>query len=143
MWNLVWIILILYIVIKGKKGIAKLWGSLNSDSKLVLVEKPTKYRDYNIYIHLSEIVHWDVMPAMGETQGLIRQDIEGVMKLILESEKVELISMHELVELWERVGTGSRNFELFTVFFKTLEKKVPHHQRYKLLNLVVIINAAV
>ena len=99
MWNLVWIILILYIVIKGKKGIAKLWGSLNSDSKLVLVEKPTKYRDYNIYIHLSEIVHWDVMPAMGETQGLIRQDIEGVMKLILESEKVELISIHELVEL--------------------------------------------
>ena len=82
MWNLVWIILILYIVIKGKKGIAKLWGSLNSDSKLVLVEKPTKYRDYNIYIHLSEIVHWDVMPAMGETQGLIRQDIEGVLKLL-------------------------------------------------------------
>ena len=143
MWNLIWIGIILYLAIKGKKGIAKLWGSLNSDSKLVLIEKPTKYRDYNIYIHLSEIVHWDVIPAMGEAQGLIRQDIEIVMKLLLESEKDDLISMHELVELWERVGTGSRNFELYTVFFKAIAKKVPHHQRYKLLNLVVIINAAV
>lgn len=143
MWNLFWIILIIILFVKGKKWLSKLWGSVNSDSKLVIVERPSKYREYNPYIHLSEVIHWEVMSEMGEARNLIRQDINGALELIIGSEGyAPEVTMTELAERWEQVGKNFRNYDLFSVFFRLIAKKAPI-QRYQLKIVVAFINTAV
>lgn len=143
MWQLIGLIVLVFIFVKCKKGLVKLWGSLDSDTKLVIVEKPTHYRNYNQYIHLSEVIHWDVVPAMGESHHLIKQGIDGALELIIGSDGyTPEVTLSELADRWEQVGKNYKNYDLFLVFFRLLAKKSPTTQ-YQLRLVVGFINTAV
>lgn len=143
MWQFIGLLIVLFLAVKCKKFIARLWGSMDSTTKLQIIERPTHYRDYNPYIHLSEVIHWDVVPRMGESISIIRADIDSVLKLIVAKNTSDPdITMQELSNQWDTLGHDFKNYELFRVFFKTIATTVPTH-RYRLTLAVAFINTAV
>lgn len=143
MWNIIILGVIVYLAIKSKRIIVRLWSSLDSTTKLQIIERPTHYRNYNDYIHLSEIIHWDVVPRMGESISIIKSDMNSALKLILDKNTTDPdITMQELANQWDTLGRDFRNYELFRVFFKTIAVTVPT-TRYRLSLVVAFINTAV
>lgn len=134
--------LIIYSLFKGKQLISKLWGSLDSTTKLKVVERPTHYRTYSPYIELCEIVHWEVVPAMGESISIIRSDFPQVVELLTNKDN-STVTMGEIVSRWDAVGKTIPNYQLIRVFFETAVKHTNQNQRYELAAVLNFIKVAI
>lgn len=143
MIQIFWFVVLVFVIVKFKKFIGKLWNSINSDTKINIVDRPSVYRNYNPYILLVEQIHWEVVPAMGESMTIIQSNLPDVIGLLRNSSALKQeCTLRDLEFAWAEAGRGQPNEELFKIFFKAIANKNTT-VRYESNELLSFIKVAV
>lgn len=134
-------LIVLYCLFKSRKLFGTMWNSVDSNTKITIVDKPTKYRTYNKYVHLIEIVHYDIVPAMGAASEIVEYEIDDIIGL-LKNHKAKQVNMKQLRNIWNSVNHDFKNTAVIDIFFRLLGEKIPN-QTYEYEDLLLSIKQGV
>ena len=100
-------------------------GSIRKYAKKKKLEmKPVSYRKYNPLVHLTEVVHYETLPAFGLASKIIKANFSHVANEMLKGNEQKIIGIDDLPIVYAKVIPVSYpHYELFRIFFDDLTRK--------------------
>lgn len=100
-------------------------GSIKRKIKAKQLEmKPLNYRKYNPLVHLTEVVHYETVPAFGLASGLIKANFRHVADEMLKGSEQKIIAIDDLPMVYATaIPVSYPHYELFRIFFDDLTRK--------------------
>lgn len=134
MWNIILLIILIIGVVMFKRPVKETFQRVKANTK---VSYRPKYRDYNPMIKISEQVQFEVIPSMGITATLIRENYNDVMEKML-TYKSENIALKQLPNVLKATVTHDYpHYTLFEIFFKEIQQT--DNNTYPLHEILVAI----
>lgn len=86
--------------------------------------KPVVYRKYNPLVHLTEVVHYETVPAFGLTSKIIKANFNYVVEEMLKGNEQKIIDIRDLPNVYvAAIPSNYAHYELFRLFFDDLTRK--------------------
>lgn len=119
MWNLILLIVVIYIFFKFKKTIKHFFSLRSELPSLDVKVKPGRYRNYHPAIYLTEVVHFDVLPHFGISISILK-DMNHYLNMVKYSEEVKL---HRFIDdlIGELYTTKPDNHQLYIIFLQKIK----------------------
>lgn len=100
-------------------------GSIRRYAKKKKLEvKPLSYRKYNPLVHLTEVVHYETLPAFGLASKIIKANFSHVAEQMLLGNDQKIIGIDDLPLVYATaLPVSYPHYELFRLFFDELTTK--------------------
>lgn len=100
-------------------------GSIKRYAKKKKLEmKPVSYRKYNPLVHLTEVVHYETLPAFGLASKIIKANFSHVANEMLKGNEQKIIGIDDLPIVYATaLPVSYPHYELFRLFFDNLTTK--------------------
>lgn len=99
-------------------------GSIKRYAKKKLEMKPVSYRKYNPLVHLTEVVHYETLPAFGLASKIIKANFSHVANEMLKGNEQTIIGIDDLPIVYAKaIPVSYPHYELFRIFFDDLTRK--------------------
>lgn len=100
-------------------------GSIKKYAKNKKLEmKPVSYRKYNPLVHLTEVVHYETLPAFGLASKIIKANFNHVACEMVKGNEQKIIGIDDLPNVYATaMPVDFPHYELFRIFFDDLTRK--------------------